>query len=397
MSKIRWFFLIAKPLLLLLLLITSINCKKNEEWSYSIPGEIGDGWSTASAESVGINMSYLTDMMTYVNRAYDHHNIHSILIIRNGILVFEEYFDGYDYSFDLNNNCRGAFLEFDMNTVHCTHSTTKSFTSALIGIAIDKGFISTDQEKMFAYFENYGHLKTEEKDKVLLEHLLSNTSGLSWNENYVSLGSTENDLILMSQSADPIGFILDKPAAADPGTLFNYSGGNTNLLGEIVKRSSGLNASDFSGQYLFEPLGITDYRWLFLANDIVYTSGDLYITPRSMAKFGQLFLNKGLWNGVRIISEEWVDKSTALYTSSLSPPGYLEWSNGYGYCWWMNDYTVNGSTVHTYFTSGWGGQAIYIIPEFDSVVVFTAGNYVNVQGMEKVQYFLETYILPSIL
>lgn len=368
----------------------------NEQWTYSVPEVTGDGWNTASAESVGINLDYLDDMMTYINFSDYRYNIHSILIIRNGVLVFEEYFPGYDFAFNPGNNNRGAYTAFDRDTPHCMHSTTKSFTSSLIGIAIDQGFIPSDRVKMFGYFEDYAHLKNSENNNILLEHLLSNTSGLSWNENYVALGSADNDLILMNTNEDPIGFLLGKPVVTEPGAVFNYSGGNTVLLGDILKRASGLDAAEFSGRFLFGPLGITDYRWLYLANGVVYTSGDLYITPRSMAKFGQLFLNRGIWNGARIVSEEWIQKSTALYTSELSPAEYQTWSNGYGYCWWMNDYACNGLTIHTHFTSGWGGQAIYVIPELDSVVVFTAGNYYNIPGMEKAQYFLTRYILPSI-
>jgi CubicO group peptidase (beta-lactamase class C family) len=116
-----------------------------------------------------------------------------------------------------------------------------------------------------------------------------------------------------------------------------------------------------------------------------------------MAKFGQLFLDHGTWDGVRIISKGWVDRSTALYTSRLRPEEYTWWANGYGYCWWINDYIINGMEIHTYMTSGWGGQAIYIIPELDAVVVFTAGNYTVENGMVRVQTILTDYIIPSLL
>ena len=136
------------------------------------------------------------------------------------------------------------------------------------------------------------------------------TSGCEWLEMDVPLTDTErNDLIQLFIEPDPIEYILAKPVVAEAGTQWYYSGGDVNLLGEIIRRATGLRIDYFAEKYLFNPLGITDYEWKFLNPDIVYTSGDLKLRPRDMAKFGYLYLNRGIWDGKNIISQEWIEAS----------------------------------------------------------------------------------------
>jgi CubicO group peptidase (beta-lactamase class C family) len=218
------------------------------------------------------------------------------------------------------------------------------------------------------------------------------SSGLQWNEGDIPLTDMNNDLRQVIISPDPIGYILGKPVIHEPGTHYYYSGGDTNLVGDVVRRATGLNVDLFSRQHLFNHLGITNFYWLYFPNapDIVYCSGDLYLRPRDMAKFGQLFLDKGIWKGKRLISEEWVIKSTSPHIEADNRPN----SDTYGFQWWILDYTVNDQTVHSYSARGWGGQQIVVFPELNAVVVFTGGNY-NVTP--PVHSLLRLYILPALL
>lgn len=375
-------FLLAAPLILL------VACRYEDEWAYSVPPVTGDGWVTASLSDVGMDTEPLKKMMNqYLNT--DHH-VHSILIVKDGKLVFEEYFGGFDFGGDASNGYQGPWVDFNRDIPHCLHSATKSFTSALAGIAIDKKFIPDVKEKMFDYFNDYAYLYDGEKGKITLEHLLVNTSGLDWIDGV----GPDTDLIQLWQEPDPIKFMLDRPVIHPPGTWYNYSGANTNLAGEIVRRASGLDAVEFSGIHLFEPLGVKNYRWLYLQNQVVYCSGDLFITPRAMAKFGYLFLNQGVWKNERIISRNWITGSVYPHTRQAKSRVGSDPADAYGYAWWIYDYELeDGRRVSSYSARGWGGQYITVLPGLKTVVIFTQGYYTTSHaGLN----LMNKYILPSL-
>jgi CubicO group peptidase (beta-lactamase class C family) len=168
------------------------------------------------------------------------------------------------------------------------------------------------------------------------------------------------------------------------------------VAGEIIKRASGLDIFAFSGEHLFHKMEVSKFWWLYLQNNIVACSGELVTTPRTMAKFGYLFLNRGIWKDTRIISEERINKSVAPYISLPQPHNSTTPADSYGYLWWIYDYELPGGyKVHSYSARGWGGQQIMVLPDLDTVVVFTQGYYVRFyhQG----QYMMVRYILPAIL
>lgn len=375
-----------------------VSCRRDKEersnvvYTYRVPMQTGDGWRTAHLNDVGISATPLELMM----REYfgtTSRDVHSVLIIKDGLLVFEEYFPGYDFG-PGDANWKGPYLDFNKDTLHCLHSATKSFASAMLGIAIDNGFITGENETLFSFFPDYDHLRDADKDKIILKHLLTMASGLEWNEGNLPLTDDRNDLIRMIRSIDPIGYILGKPVVYEPGTTYYYSGGDTNLVGEVVNRATGLNVDLLARQNLFNHLGITNFRWTYFPynENVVYCSGDLYLRPRDMAKFGQLFLNKGLWNGVRLISEAWVSRSTGN-RFTLDEPGN---ATGYGYQWWLYDYYVSyyDRTIHSYSARGWGGQQIIVFPELNAVVVLTGGNYTRTPPTH---HIVREYILLAIL
>jgi CubicO group peptidase (beta-lactamase class C family) len=358
-------------------------------YQYSIPVVDNDGWATDSIQMVGMDSITLENMMNYINSANDVYNIHSILIIKDGRLVFEEYFRGWTFNSSNPDNCHGANIQYDRYFADSLCSVTKTFTGALVGIAIDNQFIENESERLFSFFQDYSDLNDDpRKDRIEIRHLLSNSSGLYWPEWDSGPADPQNPIPGMWRAADPLRFILDREMVYEPGSVFNYNGGNTNLLGEIVRRSSGRNADQFSRLYLFHPLGVTNLRWIYFPNGMVFTSGDLYLRPRDMAKFGQLFLDGGEWNGTRIISEDWVNKSLQQWISPI-PNNFAD---GYGYTWWIESFQIEGNTVLTQSARGWGGQYIFLVPEKEMVVVLTAGNYYTADSAKDI---FERYILPA--
>jgi CubicO group peptidase (beta-lactamase class C family) len=331
-------------------------------------------------------------------------NVHSVLLVKDGRLVFEAYFDGYAFDY-LGDEFRGEHTEFGIDSLHNLASVTKSFTSALVGIAIEQGFIQDVNEPVFAFFPEYAGLKTGPHGRITLEHLLTMTSNLEWNELEVWLGDPRHDLIQLFIVPDPLEYILAKPLVAEPGTTWYYNGGGVNLLGEVIRKASGMRIDDFSAKYLFAPLGITEYQWDHINPDIIHASGNLKLRPRDMAKFGQLFLNGGTWKGERIVPGEWVKRSTsaqvAIPWDSLADPlgdEYVDLSqtegDRYGYLWWLKTYDVNAQKIPSFYADGWGGQNIIVFPSLELVAVFTGGNYV---GPEPVDDIVTRYVLPAVL
>jgi CubicO group peptidase (beta-lactamase class C family) len=192
-------------------------------------------------------------------------------------------------------------------------------------------------------------------------------------------------------SSDPIRYILLKPLIETPGSTFAYRNCNTNLLGEIIRKASKQRLDIFSNNFLFSRLGITEFEWQMLPNDVVFCSGDLRLRPRDMAKFGYLFLNDGIWQNERIISQKWIDESTFKHINLIQ-----NWSDldGYGYQWWLWQ-TIFAEDFPAYAASGWGGQWIIICPALNIIVVSTGGNYYT-QEVLSIQSILMNYIIPSI-
>ena len=366
----------------LLCVVLLVSCAPAH--TFNVPEQTNDGWQTASLAEVGIDERTIEQVIDRV-RDNSYQNIHSILIVKDDKLVFEEYFSGYAWDYN-DDQFRGELTDFGIDTIHNLASVTKSFTSALVGIAIDHGFIQDVDEKMFAFFPEYADLSDGRKGDVTLVDLLTMTSGLEWNEMEFPYSNTRNDLVQLFIVSDPIEYILTKPVVNEPGTKWYYNGGGTNLLGEVIREATGMRMDVFADEYLFEPLGITDYEWDYLNSEIIHASGNLELRPRDMAKLGYLFLKGGTWQGERIVSEEWIAESTK---SHISP----SWADGYGYQWWIETYHSNSIPIDSFYAAGWGGQRITVFPSLDMVVVFTGGNYV---GENPIDDIITHYILPAV-
>jgi len=350
-----------------------VYCRATARYLYAIPEQVDDGWETASLADVGMSVEPMAELMDSIRTGY-YEEVHSVLIVKENRLVFEAYFPGHDFGYT-GENFLGRYINFDRDTRHNTHSATKSIISAIVGIAIDQGFIPDEDEKIFTYFDSHAVLNVGAKDSITIKHLLTMTSGLQWNEWDAPVGGGENDVDYFNNSSDPIYYFLSKLLLHEPGTTFYYNGGGVDILGEIVTRATGVRVDRFADEHLFGPLGITNYVFQRLPNGLMACHGDIYIRPRDLAKFGFLYLNRGVWQGQRIVSEAWVQKSVAPTVSLFN--WHLYWADDYGYLWWMKDYYHNGNTYSSFKALGWGGQEIMVFPDSEMVVVFTGANYMQ--------------------
>jgi CubicO group peptidase (beta-lactamase class C family) len=387
------------PLFVFLILLpscnkSSIGPEPEKGYVYHVPDQTGDGWVTASATDVGMRTAPLVTLMNDLSHQTSH-NVHGIIVITNGKLVFEEYFSGEEMDIT-EHTVKYIRKQFDRNTPHFLASASKSVTSLLIGISLKKGLLSGIDENMFSFFPEHANLATTQKNNITISHMLTMSTGIPWNEGY-PFDDPRNDLVAMVGSQDPIGFVLAKPLVASPGAQFIYNSGTTNLLGDVVRRTSGHSLGDFADQYLFAPLGITFHTWVgcALQTDVTLASSGLYLTPRDMAKIGQLCLQRGIWNGSQIISEDWMNESSAPHIQippSQNPMPQL--ITGYGYLWWTGSFSTGNTRV--YFAAGFGGQYIFVFPTSDLVVVMTGGAY-RTQQYDEFFNIVNNYILQSLV
>jgi len=384
-------------LITLLTLLVSTSCRNDssDNYSYKPPEFINDGLQVGHLKDAGIDMQMIIKAAERIKEG-KYGEVHSMLIYKDDRLVFEDYYEGHTYQWDAPGHY-GDYVKWNRNMQHCIHSDSKSFTSLCIGIAIDKGFIKSVNQSIFDYLPGYEHYNKDGKEKITIEHLLTMTSGLDWEEWKISLSSIENDQIAIWFNEDgPINYVLRKPLVAVPGTRFNYSGGDIQLLAEILKNAAGMKLDAFSKKYLFEPLDITNFDWwLVFPSGEIQAAGGLKLTPREMVKIGDMMLKKGVIDGNRIISEEWIDKCATPYSgnTNIRVPGEDLGKTGYGYTWWNKSFKYKGKSIDWLFALGWGGQKIVIIPELDMVLAFTGANYES-----KVHDFkiFEKYILPAL-
>ncbi|MFC1871617.1 serine hydrolase domain-containing protein [Chloroflexota bacterium] len=379
-------------LFLSLLLIVGCQSEPTNPYTYQPPENISDGLDVSTIEEVNIDSELMEKVVNEINRGkYDE--VHSLLIIKDNKLAFEEYFQGHIFQWDAPK-AHGELVNWDKSLEHMVMSVTKSFTSICIGIAIDEGFIGSVHQSIFDYLPEYQHLNAGGRDKITIEHLLTMRSGLEWDEWNAAPNSGENDIgaLWFYSSNDPITSILKKPLTDTPGTRFTYSGGNMIILSEIIKNASGMNLGEFSEQYLFQPLGIGSAHWDQFENGVIDGAGGLHLTPRDMVKIGVTFLNNGFWDGKRIISEQWINKSATSFPGNdgINVPGTDERNTGYSYTWWTKSFS---DSVDIYYAGGWGGQFIIVTPELNTVIVLTGGNY---EDKVKILEILKEYILPAL-
>jgi len=326
-----------------------------------------DEWTTDTPASQHLDVEIL-NRMTESLREGDYGRVHSLLIARNGVLVYEEYF-------------RGATRE----GLHQVYSVTKSFTSALIGIAIAEGHIEGVDTPLLDFFSTYETVEnmSPRKAQITLEDVLNMQTGLQWDEWSTPYDHPNNPTALLSRSSDWMKFMLDLPMANEPGTDFTYNSGATMLLAGILKNTTGRTAEDYAREKLFDPLGIDRYTWREGPNDITNTGWGLFLTPREMARFGHLILMKGQWGDRRIVPEAWIDVLA-------EPASTFGDGTGYTYQWWLM--LMPDGSRYVPYAEGYGGQFIFVLPWLDMVVVSTAINYTS---SSNIRALLNAFVFPA--
>jgi CubicO group peptidase (beta-lactamase class C family) len=350
------------------------------------PASIGDGWPTATPESAGLDGERLCGIAARLKETQA--NVHAVVIVRHGKLVFEQYFPGYDEPWGMGEGRH----DFDATTKHDMRSASKSVVSLLVGIAIDRELIKSADEPVVKFFPDYSALKTAGWDNITLRHLLTMSSGMQWDENR-AWKDPQNDEPHLSNEADPFRYVLSKPIAAPPDIVWNYNGGGTDLLGNIIERVSGKSLEAFAREALFTPLGISDWEWMRYRNEHIAAAAGLRLRPRDAAKIGQLVLNKGAWGGKQIVSPEWIEQSVRPRFQAI---GYFSGLFFYGQQWWMGRSMAQEKEVKWIAAMGSGGQRIFIVPDRDLVVMTTSGLYFQPRQGDGALDMMANFILPSV-
>jgi len=307
----------------------------------------------------------------------DFGDIHSLVILRNDKIVFENYYSNYQRS-----------------DLHPIGGSTQSIVSALVGIMLHENESISLRTKIIELFPDYAQYFDDipQKDQIEIRHLLTNTSGLWWDEWTHPFGNEDNDAYVMAQSDDWISNVLSTPMIREPGYEFNYNSGNGILMAPIMQHLTGVELEQYATEKLFKPLKISNWKWERIPSDYVNTSWGLHLRPVDLAKIGYLYLHEGIWNDQIIFDENWRNRSSR---NRVNVSGYY----GYGYFWWRFSYYAE--VIHSlkqndvYFSWGDGGQFLFVIPHLNMVVVTTAGNYSNNETMAI--GMLKDFIFESVL
>ncbi|MCP4543240.1 MAG: serine hydrolase [Chloroflexi bacterium] len=323
------------------------------------------GWRTSTPEEQGVDSEMLDEMFETIQE--QGYGIDSVTVIRNGHMVAD-----------------ATFRSFQPDSRHIIHSCTKSIVSALIGIAIDEGYIeSVDQPILDIFSERTVANLDVDKEAMTLEHVLMMASGLECRDSYLYRWAGIRE---MQRSDDWVQFMLDLPMAEPPGTRFEYCNGGSFLLSAIIQETTGMTAAEFADERLFGPLGISDVRWPSNPNGITIGWGDLRMRPHDMAKIGYLYLNEGRWDGEQIVPADWVATSTRKHISATL-------QDGYGYQWWVTG-DADRQRPRVYMALGYAGQFIFVVPEKALVVAVTSN--LRDQDFYLPQQLLNDFVIPAV-
>jgi len=254
---------------------------------------------------------------------------------------------------------------------------------------------TVDASSFYGLF-NYGAYDNWDPGKadMTLEDALTMRLGIDWDEWSEPYTSINNDLVFLeNNSVDWAKALLDRPMTSEPGTTFAYNTAATIAIGQAVENATGIPLADFANQYLFFPMQITTAAWWRSPTGLPVGGSGLFLRARAMAKFGQLYIDDGVWQGQQLISPEWIADSVARRVDLSS---WATYSAAYGFQWWLDDLNHKGEPVETWVTAGYGGQYIFCVPSLDLVVAFTGHNYENGSGVANLYTMMEAYVLASI-
>lgn len=328
------------------------------------------GWKLSKA-------AYDTEKIRELNRKIAENlykEITSIIVIKKGQLLIEEYFNG---------TTRETLLD--------TRSVGKSFASAILGMAVNDGYIRSEDQTLKDFYDLKKFAAySPKKDDVTLKSLLTMSSNFNGNDNdEASPGNEEN----MYPTADWVKFALDLPMddKKEPGKDWHYFTAGVVVLGDILNKSVPQGLEKYAARKLFEPLGITRYEWQFTPQKVPSTAGGLRLSALDLAKFGQLYKNGGMWNGRRIIARRWVERT---FTKHLKLPDRE--NEFYGYLFWNKTYQTGGKSYETFYATGNGGNKIFVFKDEPLVIIITAAAYNRPYAHPQADKIMEKYLLPAV-
>lgn len=344
------------------------------DYVYRAPVSESDGWTSSAAHETGMDEQALTNLVrrfTSVDPSTPGAPlVHSISIAHRGRLVLDEYFFG-----------------FDAGRTHDLRSGEKTFASVLAGALRARGVVLDLDAPVLPLFRSSGPVANPDprKARITLRHLMTMTSGLACDENVDA--SPGNEGTMQSQSAQPdwYKFTLNLPVAHEPGTSYAYCSAGANLIGGVLQATTHRWLPELFDDLVARPLSIKHYYMNLTPTGEMYFGGGTRMRPRDLLKFGQLYLDGGVWNGQRIVTADWVRQSTTAY-----PPGL---ANADGLNWHLYQLRSANHTYREYEANGNGGQFLIVVPELDIAIVFTAGNY----GMYGVWRKFRDEIVPQMI
>jgi CubicO group peptidase (beta-lactamase class C family) len=344
------------------------------------------GWATASPASVGLDEQALLRLDKDMASGKYSQMMDSFAVFRCGKKVFERTYP-HDYAKiyakesgergPYNERLTGRYNYFDPywhpyyhgTDLHSMQSVSKTVTSVIIGAAIQRGDFKAGLDTPVLKYFDPSKVKNvdERKRRMNLRDLLAMTAGLDWNDAGFDTGDPQNDTSLMEANDDWVEYAIDKPMATEPGTVWNYNSGATELLAYIFQKETGQDIDDYGQKYLFAPLGIR-HEWKRTYLGVVDTEGGLYLNNSDLAKIGYLYLKAGIWDGQRIVSGEWVKQSLTPYFQTSAEAGFTGFK--YGFKWWL--FKRPDSTEYVWMARGFGAEDLMVYPSEGLIVTSTA-------------------------
>jgi CubicO group peptidase (beta-lactamase class C family) len=313
-------------------------------------------------------------------------DLHAVVAIRHGEVILEHYGVGEDFSWGESH----GVVTFGPETLHDVRSITKSVVGLLYGIALADGLVPEPNEPLLPHFPEYHDLVADPgRAGITVEHALTMTLGLEWNED-VPYDTIDNSEIAMEHAPDRTRYVLERPIAEPPGTLWRYCGGATALLGALIARGSGRPLEDFARERLFDPLGCKAFEWMRGTDGVVSAASGLRLAPRDLARIGQLVLAGGSRDDREIVPASWLDRVLQRRVA-------IEEGFDYGYQWYVSDLTPREGASHPWVGGlGNGGQRLDVLPDLDLVVAIAAGAYDAEDSHVMPTFVLENVILANL-
>ena len=308
--------------------------------------------------------------------------MHGVAVARHGKLFLERYFSGGDQRW---GEPLGR-VDFGPEVLHDVRSVSKSVVGLLYGIALAEDKVPPLDAPLLDHFPYHDLAADPARRKMTVEHALTMTLGLDWNET-LPYSDPRNSEVAMEGAGDRYRYILEHPVAAAPGSRWNYCGGATALLAHLIARGCGKALHDYAVEKIFTPLGITESAWTLGTNGEEAAASGLRLTPRGLAKLGQVMLNQGRWGDRQIVPGAWIADSV---TERVPTDGGL----CYGYQWWLG--RSPQSQKPWWAAIGNGGQRLAVFPHLDLVIAVTAGAYNDWDAWQISVRFMTEVLFPAL-